>query len=90
MCFFHPIVGIDVVVLTSGTVTLPAGGPASAAVPVTLVEDAIAEGDEFFLMRLSVNEGEGEIISGRGVANITVIDNDGMCTNLHVIQLKSN
>ena len=80
----HYLVGIDVVLSTSGSVILPAGGPASVALPaLSLVDDVSAESDEYFLIRLSVDEGEGEIISGRGVANVTIIDNDRMsfCTH---------
>ena len=79
------IVGIDVILTTSGSVILPAGGPASVAIPaLNLVDDASAESDEFFLIRLSVDQDEGEIISGRGVANVTIIDNDRMSFCIHV------
>lgn len=70
------IVGIDVVLPTSGTLTLPAGGPSSATIPVSLIEDTIAETSEWFLVRISVSSEEGEIISGTGTANITILDND--------------
>ena len=83
-CHFLPVVGIDVILSTSGSVILPAGGPASVALPaMALVDDVIAESDEFFLIRLSVDQDEGEIISGRGVANVTIIDNDRMSICMH-------
>lgn len=72
------LVSIDVVLPTFGTLTLPAGGRSSAAIPVSLVEDTIAEASEWFLVMISVGSEEGEIISGAGTANITILDNDRM------------
>ena len=73
---FPLTVGIDVVISTFGTLILPAGGPSTAAIPVSLVEDTIAEAREWFLVTISVSSDEGEVISGVGTANITILDND--------------
>ena len=69
-------VGIDVVISTFDTLILPAGGRSTATIPVSLVEDTIAEASEWFLVRISVGSNDGEVISGVGTANITIIDND--------------
>ena len=69
-------VGIDVVVSTFDTLTFPAGVPSTAAIPVSLIDDTIAEPSEWFLVGISVGSDEGEVISGMGVANITILDND--------------
>ena len=69
-------VGIDVVVSTFDTLTLPAGGPSVASFPVSLVDDTIAEASEWFLVSLSMGSDEGETIVGMGTANITILDND--------------
>ena len=61
---------------TAGSLSLPAGGAASATIPVSLIEDSIAEPSEFFLVRISVGDVNGEIVSGLDVANVTIIDND--------------
>ena len=63
---------------TSGTLILPAGGSSTAAIAVSLVEDTIAETTEWFLIRVSVDSDEGEIISGVDIANVTILDNDRM------------
>ena len=63
-------------VSTFGTLTFPAGVPSTAAIPVSLVDDTIAETSEWFLVGISVGSDEGEVISGMGVANITILDND--------------
>lgn len=70
-------------VQTVGNVILPAGGAASAAIGVSLVEDSIAEFSEFFLMEISVVNDEGEVVPGLQVANITILDNDRMLIWLH-------
>ena len=61
---------------TFGTLILPAGSPSTAAIPVSLVEDTVAEASEWFLVRISVGSDDGEVISGVGTTNITILDND--------------
>ena len=69
-------VGVDVNVATFGSVTLPAGGASTATIPVTLVDDTVAEGSEFFLVRINAGNEEAEVLSGLDVANVTILDND--------------
>jgi hypothetical protein len=61
---------------TFGTLTLPAGGRSTATIPVSLVDDTVAEPSEWFLVVISVGSDEGETVSGMGTANITILDND--------------
>lgn len=63
---------------TAGTLTLPAGGGATAAIPVSLIDDSFAEAPEFFLVRISASNNQGEVLSAFDTANITIIDNDRM------------
>lgn len=41
-----------------------------------LVDDTVAEGSEFFLVRINAGNEEAEIVSGLDEANVTILDND--------------
>ena len=69
-------VGVDVVVATVGSVTLPAGGSSTATIAATLVDDTVAEGSEYFLVRINAGNEEAEVVSGLDMANATILDND--------------
>jgi hypothetical protein len=59
-------------IATSGTLTIPAG-VASAAVPVQIVGDAVAEPTQTFTVTLSAPSGA---VLADGVAVVTIVDND--------------
>lgn len=87
MCHFSIAVGVDYQPVVSATVTFETGDSEQSqekCLPVTLVEDDIAEGEEFFRVTIaSVSPGSdtvspGVLIVTPNVTNVIIMDNDSM------------
>ena len=65
--------GSDFTIANSGTVTVPAGAT-TAAIPVTLIDDSVGEGDERVVLKLATSGGY-RVVSP-GTHTLTIVDDE--------------
>ena len=65
--------GSDFTITNSGTVTVPAGAT-TAAIPVTLIDDSVGEGDERVVLKLATSGGY-RVVSP-GTHTLTIVDDE--------------
>ena len=70
-------------------VTFPAGSSASQTVTLTIIDDAIIEGNEYILLSLQ-NPTNGATIGSIGTQTITIADNDAVTVSFEAAALTVN